>query len=65
MCGLLSNYRAISMNCGQARYWSNSRQFQPIQGALMPDLAATASFVLLFLLAILYVHGCDRLKGAR
>lgn len=31
----------------------------------MPDLAATVSFVLLFLLTILYVHSCDRLKGAR
>jgi hypothetical protein len=31
----------------------------------MPDLVATVSFVLLFLLATLYVHGCDRLKGAR
>jgi|HubBroStandDraft_1064217.scaffolds.fasta_scaffold02027_12 hypothetical protein len=31
----------------------------------MPDLIATVSVFLMFLLATLYVHGCDRLKGAR
>lgn len=41
---------------------SNSTQFEVL---LMPDLVALATFFLLFLLAVLYVHGCDRLKGAR
>jgi|HubBroStandDraft_5_1064220.scaffolds.fasta_scaffold07137_2 hypothetical protein len=31
----------------------------------MSDLIATVSAVLMFLLAALYVHSCDRLKGER
>lgn len=31
----------------------------------MSDLAAVASLAVMFLLATLYVRGCERLKGAR
>jgi hypothetical protein len=31
----------------------------------MFDLASGVSLSVMFLLAILYVHSCDRLKGAR
>ena len=31
----------------------------------MFDLFATVSLFLMFSLAVLYVHGCDHLKGAR
>ena len=31
----------------------------------MLDLVTTISLFLMFLLSALYVHGCDRLKGAR
>lgn len=31
----------------------------------MLDLVAIAALVLLFGLAVLYTHGCDRLKGVR
>lgn len=29
----------------------------------MLDLVAVISFAILFLLSLLYVHGCNRLKG--
>lgn len=31
----------------------------------MLDVIASISFVLLFALGVIYVHGCDRLKGTR
>lgn len=30
----------------------------------MSDLTAIGTFVVMFIAAALYVHGCDRLKGA-
>jgi hypothetical protein len=31
----------------------------------MLDIVAFVLFVILFLLSLLYVHGCERLKGKR